>query len=265
MAIKLIALDMDNTLLNRQKLVSDKNAEAVQKAMQKGVYVTIATGRMPASASYFARNLGMNCPVVSCNGGVVKPLDGEQPIFETHFLPETLLELMNLCYEKNWYIRWYINDTIYVRYKDERMFPAYRTTKGLNIVEVGDDYAKYAANVTQLVICDINGKIQSIYDYVAEHFQGKIGLQQNTGFTMDVTPPGINKAVGLSKLADYLGIKQAEVMAAGDGDNDLDMIKYAGVGVAMENAIADLKEVASFITKDCDDNGIAYAIEKLVL
>ena len=76
MAIKLIALDMDNTLLNRQKLVSDKNAEAIQKAMQKGVYVTIATGRMPASASYFARNLGMNCPVVSCNGGVVKPRIG---------------------------------------------------------------------------------------------------------------------------------------------------------------------------------------------
>ena len=90
-------------------------------------------------------------------------------------------------------------------------------------------------------------------------------MQQNTGFTMDVTPPGINKAVGLSRLADYLGIKQMEVMAVGDGDNDLDMIRYAGIGVAMENAIDDLKKAASFITKDCDNDGIAYAIEKLVL
>ena len=265
MAVKLIALDMDNTLLDRQKLVSAENAKAVKKAMQKGVYVTIATGRMPASASYFAKNLGMNCPVVSCNGGVVKPLDGGKPIFEAHFQPETLLKLMETCYEKNWYIRWYINDTIYVKYKDERMFPAYKTTKGLDIVEVGDNYAEYADNVTQLVICDVNGKIQSIYDYVAEHFKGKIGLQQNTGFTMDVTPPGINKAVGLSRLADYLGIKQTEVMAVGDGDNDLDMIRYAGIGVAMENAIDDLKKAASFVTKDCDNDGIAYAIEKLVL
>ena len=70
MTIKLIALDMDGTLLNRQKLVPEKNALAIKKAMDKGIYVTIATGRMPASASYFAKQLNMNCPVVSCNGGV---------------------------------------------------------------------------------------------------------------------------------------------------------------------------------------------------
>ena len=265
MAIKLIALDMDNTLLNRQKLVSKKNEMIIKKVIKKGVYVTIATGRMPASASYFAKNLGLNCPVISCNGGVVKPLDGSKPIFEVYFSPETLLELIETCYKYDWYIRWYIDDTIYVKCKDERMFSAYKTTKGLHIVEVGDDYKKYINNVTQLVICDINGKIQGIYHYIAEVFKDKIGLQQNTGFTMDVTPPGINKAVGLAKLADYLGIKQEQVMAIGDGDNDLSMIQYAGCGVAMDNAIADLKAEASFITKDCDEDGIAYAIEKLVL
>lgn len=265
MAIKLVALDMDNTLLNRQKLVSEKNREAICRAMEKGVYVTIATGRMPASAGYFAKNLGMNCPVVSCNGGVVKPLDEKTPIFEAHFLPKTVQSLIETCYKNNWYIRWYIDDTIYVRYKDERMFPAYRTTKGLNIVAVGDDYKNYINDVTQLVICDINGRIQQIYDYIAETFGEKIGLQQNTGFTMDVTPPGINKAVGLSKLADYLGINREEVMAVGDGDNDLTMVKYAGCGVAMQNGISDLKKIASFVTKDCDDDGVAYAIEKFIL
>ena len=178
---------------------------------------------------------------------------------------ETILSLIETCYEHDWYIRWYIGDVIYVKYKDARMFPAYKTTKGLNIVEVGNDYKNYINNVTQLVICDINGKIQQIYDYVAEVFKDKLGLQQNTGFTMDVTPPGITKAVGLKKLADYLGVKQEEVMAIGDGDNDLSMIKYAGCGVAMENAIADLKAEASFITKDCDEDGVAYAIEKFVL
>lgn len=74
MTIKLIALDMDGTLLNRQKLVPEKNALAIKKAMDKGIYVTIATGRMPASASYFAKQLNMNCPVVSCNGGAPSPV-----------------------------------------------------------------------------------------------------------------------------------------------------------------------------------------------
>ncbi len=72
MSIKLIALDMDGTLLNRQKLVSEENSSAIKRAMDKGIYVTIATGRMPASASYFAKQLNMNCPVVSCNAVLLK-------------------------------------------------------------------------------------------------------------------------------------------------------------------------------------------------
>lgn len=262
MTIKLIALDMDGTLLNRQKLVSQKNALAVKQAMDKGIFVTIATGRMPASASYFAKQLKMNCPVISCNGGVVKSLDTDKIIYEAHFPKNTIKTLITMCYAKNWYIRWYIGNTIYVRYIDMNMFPAYKTTKGLNIVEVGENFNDYLENVTQIVVCNFEGKIQQIYEEIASTFGNRIGLQQNTGYTMDITPPGITKSVGLSKLAEYLNIKREEIMACGDGDNDLTMIKYAGIGVAMENAIDDVKNVAQFITKDCDEDGIAYAIEK---
>lgn len=265
MSIKLIALDMDGTLLNSEKLVPAKNEAYIQKAMAKGVYITIATGRMPASASYFAKQLGLNCPAISCNGGVIKSLDGKQTIFEAHFKPEVILELIETCYAHNWYIRWYIGDTIYVREYDPKMFPAYITTKGLQIKPVGDDYKNYIHDVTQLVICKQGYEIQPVYDYVEKTFGDKIGLQQNTGRTMDVTPPGIHKAIGLAKLAEYLKINQNEIMAIGDGDNDLTMVKYAGTGVAMGNAIDELKENAQFITKNCDDSGVAYAIEKFVL
>lgn len=160
MSIKLIALDMDGTLLNRQKLVSEENASAIKRAMDKGIYVTIATGRMPASAVYFAKQLNMNCPVISCNGGVVKDLNTGKSIYEAHFPKDTITKLISICYQKNWYIRWYIDDTIYIRYVDMDMFLAYKTTKGLNIVEVGDEFEKYTENVTQLVVCDLNGNIQ---------------------------------------------------------------------------------------------------------
>ncbi len=265
MPIKLVAVDMDGTLLNRQKLVSKENKQAIKRAMDKGIYVTIATGRMPTSAVYFAKQLNMNCPVVSCNGGVVQPLDGSSPIFEAHFPEETITELIELCYKRNWYIRWYIDDNIYVKYYDPKMFPAYGTTKGLKIIPVENNYASYTKNVTQIVVCDANHNIQHIYDEIAQIFGNKIGLQQNTGYSMDITPPGITKSVGLSKLADYLNIKPEEIMAVGDGDNDLTMIAYAGMGVAMENGIDDVKKIAQFITKDCDDSGIAYVLEKFVL
>ena len=107
-------------------------------------------------------------------------------------------------------------------------------------------------------------KIQEIQDELADIFKNRIGLQQNTGYTMDITPPGIDKAVGLSKLAQYLQIDKSEIMACGDGDNDLAMIEYAGLGVAMENAIDDVKNIAQFITKDCDEDGIAYVINKFI-
>lgn len=264
MSIKLIALDMDGTLLNRQKLVSEENASAIKRAMDKGIYVTIATGRMPASAVYFAKQLNMNCPVISCNGGVVKDLNTGKSIYEAHFPKDTITKLISICYQKNWYIRWYIGDTIYIRYVDMDMFLAYKTTKGLNIVEVGDEFEKYTENVTQLVVCDLNGNIQKIQDELSNIFKDKIGLQQNTEYTMDITLPNINKAVGLSKLAQYLQIDKSEIMACGDGDNDLDMIEYAGLGVAMGNAIDDVKNIAQFITKDCDEDGIAYVIDKFI-
>lgn len=100
MSIKLIALDMDGTLLNRQKLVSEENASAIKRAMDKGIYVTIATGRMPASAVYFAKQLNMNCPVISCNGGVVKDLNTGKSIYEAHFPKDTITKLISICYQK---------------------------------------------------------------------------------------------------------------------------------------------------------------------
>ena len=194
----------------------------------------------------------------------VKDLNTGKSIYEAHFSKDTITELISICYQKNWYIRWYIGDTIYVRYVDMDMFPAYKTTKGLNIVEVGEDFEKYTENVTQLVVCNLNGKIQEIQDELTDIFKDRIGLQQNTGYTMDITPPGIDKAVGLSKLAQYLQIDKSEIMACGDGDNDLAMIEYVGLGVAMENAIDDVKNIAQFITKDCDEDGIAYVIDKFI-
>ena len=265
MTIKLAAMDMDGTLLNRDKLVSEGNRRAIKEAIENGVYVTIATGRMPGSSAYFARQLNLNCPIISCNGSVVQPIDGSKPIFEAHFSSDTVKQLIEMCYANDWYLRWYIGDTIYVRYLDMDMFPAYGTTKGLDIQPVGDDFAKYVDDVTQLVVCDYKHNIRPVYEQIAGRFGKSIGLQQNTGHSMDITPPGITKAVGVAKLAEYLGIKREEIMTLGDGDNDLSMIEYAGVGVAMDNAIDEVKNIAQFITKDCDDDGIAYAFDKFIL
>jgi Cof subfamily protein (haloacid dehalogenase superfamily) len=101
-------------------------------------------------------------------------------------------------------------------------------------------------------------------DSLNEKFGKYVSFQQNTQYTIDITPLATTKATGLQSLAGYLGVKPAEVMVLGDGSNDLEMFEYAGIAVAMGNADNSVKKRATFITADCDNNGVAEAIGKVL-
>ena len=132
--------------------------------------------------------------------------------------------------------------------------------------EVGKGgWRKYRHNVIQCVARDLDGRIERVTHEIEQRFGGRIRAQQNTGYSVDLTPPEVNKALGISKLADYLGVRQDEVMAMGDGDNDLSMIRWAGTGVAMKNGIDEAKALSDYVAPDNDDDGVGRAIEELVL
>jgi hydroxymethylpyrimidine pyrophosphatase-like HAD family hydrolase len=97
-----------------------------------------------------------------------------------------------------------------------------------------------------------------------ERFKSFVKFQQNTGYTIDITPPDITKAVGLKYLAEYLHIQRENIMTLGDGDNDVAMLGYAGTSAAMGNAIVPAKKAATFITDTCNADGVAKAINKVL-
>ncbi len=266
MAIRLIAMDLDGTLLNSDKLISARTFAALQRAQKLGVKTTIATGRMFLSAEYFGRQIAANAPLICCNGGMVQEMGGTRPLFAHYLQPAVVQRLLTLCHERGWYVQWYIGNDILAEDFRPEYFQAYRTVKNFRVREVGSSFLDYTEKVLQCVVRDGHGQIDAVVAELQQHFTAKeLCPQQNTAFSVDLTPPMVDKSVGLSALADSLGITPAEIMACGDADNDLAMLRYAGTSVVPANGLPQARELASFLTDSCDDDGIARAIEELVL
>lgn len=265
MGIQLIAMDLDGTLLQDDKTISLRTLATLRAARAKGVHITVATGRMYVAAAYFAQQIGADVPVVCCNGGLVRSATAAESLFEARFPQEMARAVLAACYQNDWYAQWYIGDQIYAKDFRPEMFLSYKTVKNFRLNEIGDDYAPYTDDVIQIVIRDDGGKIGAIERALRAQFGSGIDMQQNTQVSVDITPPGIHKAVGLAALVRHLGLRPEEVLACGDADNDLTMLRYAGISVATANAIPAAREIADFVTDDCNHDGVAKAIEKFVL
>ena len=264
MAIKLIALDLDGTLLTSDKTITVRTKDILARAMARGVTVTIATGRMLCSALHFARLLGSRAPVVCCNGAYVGT-GTDAPLFARYFDPAFVGEFLTFCYARDWYVNWYSGAEIYAPTYREDYFTAYRTTAKFRVHAAGEDYLRYVDEVPQFVLRDLDQGIAHHARTVAEAFGDAVCVQQNTGTSVDITPPGTSKAVGVRALADALGLTMDEVMVAGDADNDVEMLSMGAFSVVPANGLPVAKEHASYVTASNDENGIAAAVEKFVL
>ena len=264
MAIKLIALDLDGTLLTSDKTITVRTKDILARAMARGVTVIIATGRMLCSALHFARLLGARAPVICCNGAYVGT-GTDAPLFARYFDPAFVGEFLTFCYARDWYVNWYSGADIYAPTYREDYFTAYRTTANFRVHAVGEDYLSYVDEVPQFVLRDLEGDLAHQVRAIKAAFGDALCTQQNTGTSVDITPPGINKAVGVRALADALGLTMDEVMVAGDADNDMEMLAMGALAVVPENGLPAAKALASYVTASNDDNGIAAAVEKFVL
>ncbi|WP_196603230.1 Cof-type HAD-IIB family hydrolase [Pectinatus haikarae] len=264
MDIKLIVSDLDGTLLNSKKLVSGTSIEIMEEAAEKDVDVSIATGRMHTCAAFFGRIINSRVPVISCNGGMIRTADTNELVYEKYIDDAVAEEILAFLFENGVYCSWYIGVENFVPYFSWKMFPDYTTVKTLDFIETGKNYKKYAHKVTQFILRD-NKKLQAdILKRMDAKFGRYVSFQQNTGYTIDITPQNTNKATGLKLLAEYLHLRREEIMVLGDGDNDLPMFAYAGTSVAMANAKEQVKKRATFVTADCDSDGVSDAIRKVL-
>ncbi|WIW70325.1 Cof-type HAD-IIB family hydrolase [Anaerosinus gibii] len=264
MAIKLLVTDLDGTLLNGEKKISSRNALAIQRAQEKGVKVTFATGRMHKAAVRFAQEVNLDLPIISCNGSVIKSCDGKT-IFEHHIDDKIAREAIEFCLENNWHIQWYIDDELYVNEIKPDLWTGYENVFKIDVKEAKGQLDKYSRRIVQMVILDKAGHIQSIAPKVRDRFTGRLDTPITSDHCIDVVSIGMNKAKGIEVLAREYGIRPSEIMVVGDSDNDLAMFGYAGFSVAMGNAFESIKAVADAITDDVEADGFATAVEKYIL
>lgn len=207
MAIKLLVTDLDGTLLNDDKEITARTIAVMQKAHAEGILVTVATGRMYTAAVHFAKQIGVDLPVICCNGGLVKKA-GEAPVFAQHFSANVARAVIEECYRRDWYVQWYIADQVYAKEFSPQFFGNYKRIENFKINEVGDNFQPYLDEVVQIVIRNLAGRIDTIREVLGEQFGEQVTFQQHTDISVDVTPPGINKAVGVAELIKTLGIKK---------------------------------------------------------
>jgi len=264
MSIRLIAMDMDDTLLNENHQISPATKKAIQLAINRGVAVTIATGRMFCSTLPFARDLGINAPLINYNGAMVRDTVSGKTLFHRPIERETAVAVASFFRERGWYLQKHINDLLYVVEMDENVV-YYADYARVEAIPLGNDFYSMPEAPTKLLSLADQPLLDEIKAETEKRWGDHLCLASSRTRYLEMVDVVVNKGEALAFLAGSLGIAQSEVMAIGDGMNDVAMIEYAGCGVAMGNAKAAVQAAADYVTLDNSQDGVAAAIEKFVL
>ena len=265
MAIKLFVTDLDGTLLDKEHHISEENKRAIREAVERGVVVTIATGRMYVSALPFAKELGVDVPIITYNGALIKSVSGEE-YFNAYLPEDAVKDVLDYCLAKDWHIQVYSDDVLYFAERNAYA-QGYEELAGLQGEVVGGaGLYEHMQRVPKML--SITSGAEETDARVAELrkvFAGRVFPVKSNPNYAEIIGIGINKATSLEKLAAKLGFTMDEVMAIGDSNNDLPMLKAAGHSVAMGNANDEVKAACGYVTADCEQSGVAEAIRKYVL
>lgn len=260
----LIALDLDGTLLTDEKVISEKTKQTLKKAEEQGHHIMIATGRPYRASEVYYRQLGLRTPIVNFNGAFVHhPTDSSwKTIHEPISLPvvNDVVDAMQQFSFHN--IVAEVMDDVYMHYHDEKLLDIFGFG-GPTITE-GDIRQFLKENPTSLLIQADAEHVDPIRHHLGEVHAEVIDHRRwgAPWHVIEIVRHGLNKAVGISHVSKWMDIPKERIIAFGDEDNDLEMIDYVGVGVAMGNAIDRLKSIADEVTETNNEDGIARVLEE---
>lgn len=270
--VRIIAFDMDNTLLDREKHISERNKKALMDAASRGIEIVPATGRLPAALPEELMGMGIVNYAICINGSCVFDVRTGNVIYSAVMNCDTALQLMEYldrfdalydCYSDNkGYISQHLYDAAenYVQGAYLEMLKKFRNPVPdlKEFVRSGNKTVqKIQFFMTDLVLKDQTAdRLKTLFPNTA--------VSSSVRNNVEINDMNATKGKALMFLADYLGIDRSQTMAFGDGANDLSMIEAAGIGAAMANGREDLKAIADIIAPDCDDSGCAVIIEKLL-
>lgn len=267
--VKLIAIDLDGTLLDSSHQVSGVTKATLAEAKSHGVKIVLCSGRPIGGMRQYLEQLQLTDAedyVIAYNGAFTQKTKSGEVITEISLQHDDLKELYNLSLELDTPMQYFDIETLYTPNKEISTYTVYEAYLN-NIPLEYRPVDEYPSNqiITNIMYVNDPMKITQTLKNIPKHLYEKYAVAQSAPFFMEFTHPEATKGNAVKKLADKLGIKQSEIMAIGDNGNDISMIEYAGYGVAMKNAIPEVKAVAKYDTLTNNEDGVAYAVQKFVL
>ena len=263
--IRLIALDLDGTLLRSDKTISERTLQTIQTAREQGVVVAIATGRMYSTARSYGRFLGLgDMPMVLYAGGLIQTVESGKKLYEKAISVEDATAVLAIAKEQGWHMQTYIDDVLRTAVANH-WIQEYERKTGAHAVICGDEVYQPKGPCNKILSRGNHEELLQRKAYIEEKLPGRLQVLFSEDTFLEIMPMHVNKGNGLQQLADLFGISIEATMAIGDSQNDIDMLKAAGLSVTMENAHDEMKTIADYVTASNDEEGVAQAIEKFVL
>ena len=266
MNIKLLLLDLDDTLLDSKGELSLRTQTAVNRAVEQGVTVAIASGRMHTSLLSYVERLNTHGPVVSYNGALIKDSVTGETIYSNPVPLELAKDILRYAQENNFYSQFYTEQDYFFEEHCELSEGYYRSTD-LKGIALGSGLAdKIETPPPKLLLIDHDlDKVLLHTEKLRNIFGDKLYITRSKGQYIEIMNKGVNKGGALKKMCELFSTDIVDSMAIGDGLNDLEMIKSAGVGVAVATAVKELRDAADIVCKSSDENGPAEIIEQYIL
>ena len=288
---KMIAVDLDGTMLNSYGEVTENTKRVVKQTIQKGTDVVIASGRSIDSIKTIAEEIGSTKYVVAGNGAVVYDIKNDEILYEKYIPIGKALDIIKICEQNSIYYNVYTNKSIIadslrynvLYYYKENLKKQDSKKTNITLVDNVEHYVRQMKNekIMKIFVCDITksvfnsivkkfSPVQDIDILDVSHMSRKI-IKQGTVevpieyYYTEISMKNVDKWYAIEFLMDKLGIRKEEVIAIGDNMNDKKMIEEAGVGITMKGSSPRVEEVADFITEDNNNEGVANAIEKFIV
>lgn len=266
MKYKLIALDLDGTLKNSNNEITEKTKKALIQAQELGIKVVLASGRPTPGLRHEAKELDLEKYegyILSFNGARVVDVKTKETIYEQTLTIEEAKKAYDRAKEYNLACMTYEDDMIVTEDIDDEYVCVEARINDIKKKKVSfKDNLKDP--IHKVLLTGQPDYVASIVDEFKQPFGDRLSIYRSAPYFIEIMAQGIDKAASLDRLANSLGIKQEEVIAFGDGYNDLSMIEYAGLGVAMANAVDGVKERANIVTLSNDEDGIAYTLSQII-
>ena len=267
---KLIVSDIDGTLLRSDKHVSNTTRDKITQLINDGHLFAIATGRMHGAGKIITQELDYDGYLISCNGAVVKHLKTGEVIQAIELDPSLAAQVTAVCEKYRAYYHYYDIETIYAS-ANQHLAGIYakgmtKLPEAYHFTVTFPEHLPSLVGTVPIYKIGLYHEDPATFEAIMMELKAIEGLEtcKSLETSFDVMAKGVSKATGIEAIRSHFGIPIEDVIAFGDNENDIDMISYAGVGVAMSNATAELKAIANFVTVSNDEDGLVYALDKLI-